>query len=1002
MGIFSLIKEYFKNKKIKKELFSFKMFLSKLEESFLHLQLISNPTSKVSTYRENISTKKKYSAFAIKYDELTSKTKIHNERVDEINLIVNSFSFSNSIARFDLIDPKALVELVDITKEIAKFKSYESHHEKFIQEVNELNENKIQIGEQLAIKKECSKIYNHILSQDSYIDKKQALEIKKILEHAENKLKQYAKSYFEIEELRIYNEQIVETHNAIYIDNHINNELFENVGGKALGIDQRKAILTDSISNLVIAGAGSGKTLTICGKAKWLLEDQKVPKKDIVFLSYSKASADDLERKLSKINDNLNVSTFHSLGLKILETKDNKKQNVEANYDAIIERFFSEEMLASQNIDILRKILEFYGKFEFTLDEKKYETKGEHFEKLKEADFQTLKQILVNLSNNQEERETILKEKVKSFEEMVIANFYFLNGIKYRYEKPFPIDTTTPDYRQYNPDFTLIEHDIFHEHFGVDRNGRCTLYSKEEEYFYIQSMMWKEQLHRQYYTKYIKTYSYEFSEQTIFKKLEENLKSFGVELKPISADEVRNALGSVYKNRNFNSFIKLVKTFINLYKSRYSNNAHFEILKSEEFANPYEKQRSVLFLDIAKEIYDYYRSQLDGKTDFDDMILEAIKIIPTTNQFKYKYIIVDEFQDISYSRMDFLRTLIRHGNSKIFAVGDDWQSIYRFAGSDIGIFINFDNYFEMTTECRLINNFRNSEELHQIIEPFITVNLEQKKKSITCSNQLTNPVKIVYYESNKVSALNAALAEIQAKNHKASVLLLGRNNFDIEDYLSKTIQINKDGNIIHDGFQNMNIAFKTVHRSKGLEEDYVIVINNEDSKTGFPNKIEDDPILSLVLSNKSRYAYSEERRLFYVALTRTRSYCYLLVDVNKPSLFINEIEDNCEITNPELLDDSETIACPYCKTGHLVLRGEWGNQFYGCSNYPYCEYNQKKSVIDGSKRCPRCNHFIVWRDGRWSKFLGCSNYPRCKYTINPKDYDFERWKPSFERYKKSS
>src|SRR5690554_1560651 len=131
------------------------------------------------------------------------------------------------------------------------------------------------------------------------------------------------------------------------------------------------------------------------------------------------------------------------------------------------------------------------------------------------------------------------------------------------------------------------------------------------------------------------------------KNLKKNLKSFGVELKPISADEVRNALGSVYKNRNFKSVIKLVKSFINLYKSRYSNNSHFEILKSEEFANPYEKQRSLLFLDICKEIYDYYKSQLDGKTDFDDMILEAIKIIPTSSQFKYKYIIVDEFQDIS-------------------------------------------------------------------------------------------------------------------------------------------------------------------------------------------------------------------------------------------------------------------------------------------------------------------------------------------------------------------
>lgn len=267
---------------------------------------------------------------------------------------------------------------------------------------------------------------------------------------------------------------------------------------------------------------------------------------------------------------------------------------------------------------------------------------------------------------------------------------------------------------------------------------------------------------------------------------------------------------------------------------------------------------------------------------------------------------------------------------------------------------------------------------------------------------MTNPVKIIYYETNKISALNAALAEIQTKNPKASVLLLGRNNFDIEDYLSKTIQINKYGNIIHYGFQDMNIKFKTIHRSKGLEEDFVIVINNEDSKTGLPNKIEDDPILLLVLSDKSRYEYSEERRLFYVALTRTKSYCYLLVDAKKPSIFIKEIESNCEITNPELVEASEVIECPYCKTGRLVLRGQWGNQFYGCSNYPYCGYNQEKSVVDGSKRCPRCDHFIIWRNGQWGKFLGCSNYPRCTHTINPKDYDFEKWKPSFKKYKKKS
>lgn len=127
----------------------------------------------------------------------------------------------------------------------------------------------------------------------------------------------------------------------------------------------------------------------------------------------------------------------------------------------------------------------------------------------------------------------------------------------------------------------------------------------------------------------------------------------------------------------------------------------------------------------------------------------------------------------------------------------------------------------------------------------------------------------------------------------------------------------------------MNISFKAVHRSKGLEEDFVTIINNEDFKTGFPNKIEEDPILRLVLSDKSEFQFSEERRLFYVSLTRTKSYCYLLVDANKQSIYIDEIVDKIEIINPEMIIDNNAENCPYCKTGHLVLKGEWGNYFMG-------------------------------------------------------------------------
>ncbi len=996
--MFSIIKNCFRKIKIKKDISSFKKYLTKLEDSFLYIYPINYPEINLIEYRNKINSIKKYSKYAIKFDELTSKIALHNETSEEIISIVESFSFSNFIDNFDLVSQEEIDILINTANKIKNYKSYKDSYKAFIKEVNELNENQITIKEQLAIRKECSGSYNQILSQDSYIDGKQALKVKKFLEEGKLALKQYDKGYFIINELKEYDNQI-EMHNQNYIDNHINDELFKDVGGKALGIDQRKAILTDSVSNLVIAGAGSGKTLTICGKAKWLLEDQEVAKEEMIFLSYSKASADDLELKLSKIAEGLNVSTFHSLGLKILETEKKFKQNVETNFDAIIERFFSDEMLNSQNIDILKKVLEFYSKYSFVLEEEKYKTKGEHFEKLKEADFKTLKQLLINLSNNQEERETILKEKVKSYEEMAIANFYFLNGVKYRYEKPFPIETSTPDYRQYNPDFTLIDYDIYHEHFGVDRNGNCTQYSEKEARLYLNSMRWKEKLHQEHKTKYIQTYSYEFYEETIFKKLEESLLAQGVELKPISADEVRKALSSIYKDRNFKSIIKLVKTFINLYKSRYPDNTYFEKLKASSFNNLFERQRAALFLDICKEVYDYYQSQLDEKIDFDDMILEAIQIIPTLNQFKYKYIVIDEFQDISYSRMMLLKTLINHGDSKIFAVGDDWQSIYRFAGSDLGIFINFDKYFQMATECSLDKNFRNSEELHQIIEPFITANIDQKKKNISCNNKITNPVKIIYYETDKVSSLNMALKEIEIINPNANILLLGRNNFDIDDYLSKTIQIDSKGNVRHLKFPSLNISFKTIHRSKGLEEDFVILINNENAKAGFPNKIEDDPILSLVLSEKSTYSFAEERRLFYVALTRTKSYCYLLVHAKSPSIFIEEIKDNCLIINPEIVNSNDFITCPNCKTGHLVLRGEWDNQFYGCSNYPYCEYNQRKYVVESSKRCPRCHHFIVWREGKQGKFLGCSNYPRCRFAITPKYYDFARWKPSFKKDK---
>jgi DNA helicase-4 len=358
--------------------------------------------------------------------------------------------------------------------------------------------------------------------------------------------------------------------------------------------------------------------------------------------------------------------------------------------------------------------------------------------------------------------------------------------------------------------------------------------------------------------------------------------------------------------------------------------------------------------------------------------------------FKYKYIIVDEFQDISLSRMLFLKKLISHGHSKLFAVGDDWQAIYRFSGCDLNIFLKFADYFGASAITKITTTHRNSQELQDIAGPFIKSNPEQFNKSINSSRHLEHPVQIMYYDDEKYSAFMNVLKEISKIDENANVLILGRNNKDFESIaLDNRIYIDfkesketKTVIKVRD-FPNMKFSYSTVHGSKGLEEDYVIIINADDSRLGFPNKVEDDELLDMVLSSKSDYEYAEERRLWYVALTRTRTYTYIIANRQNPSIFVEEIENQCLIMNPnEESKEYEKILCPDCKTGKLVFRTneENNNQFFGCSNYPYCKYTiNDVRAVNRNRRCKICGDFLVYRKGPWGAFYGCHNYPRCNY-----------------------
>lgn len=771
---------------------------------------------------------------------------------------------------------------------------------------------------------------------DKYIDFNGKKEMSINLQSQIQFLNQSRPLFYQIPDISTY----IEDYNLQFINAHIEDSIFNDVNGKSLDIDQRKAILCNPMSNLTIAGAGSGKTLTICGKVKYLVENKLAKPDEILLLSYSKDSSVDLSNKIHSLYEDMQVSTFHSLGLNIIKDAKQEKPAIEEQFSSYITQFFQE---AQNDPVLLNKIFTYISLYMHASHEisKKYDDLGSQYEDLKGDNLKTLKDFSLEHSNGS--HQTLKKEYVKSNEELCIANWLFINGINYEYEVPYFIKTSTYDKRQYMPDFYLPDYKIYIEHYGVNKQNRTPQYSTELEQEYLDGMQWKRNKHSSNNTTCIETYSWQFAEGCIFQELEKQLKLHDVKFAPLSENEVSDFMNNIIQGYEFTSLSNLISSFISLYKAQYENEKHFHQLQSQFQSNNYNHKRQRLFLEICEEAYCFYINKIRkfNKIDFDDMILQAQHLLPTLSNYKYKYIIVDEFQDISNSRQVFLSALIKHGNSKLFAVGDDWQAIYRFAGCDVNIFLNFDKYFDDTKINFITSTHRNSLELQKIVGPFIMANPMQYKKDIKSAKSQKDPVRIVYHNQNHISALNTALKEISNLNQNANVLILGRNRKDIEPYICNRIQCNNYKLIIHKDFPNMNISYNTVHGSKGLESDYVIVLNCDNALNGFPNKMEDDIVLSLLLNKTSSYTYDEERRLFYVALTRTRSIVYLITNQNKPSQFIKEIEPKCQNLYIDGTDLSiEYEHCPTCKRGKVITRNGPYGQFYGCTNYPYCHWKQ--------------------------------------------------------------
>ena len=856
--------------------------------------------------------------------------------------------------------------------------------------------------------------------------------------------------------------------NERYINQELkdNSDLFDDLDGKSLDSQQREAIVVDEDAVKVIAGAGSGKTFTIQGKVKYLTEKRDVDPSEILAISFSNVSVDDLKER---IVEPIDIKTFHKVGKDILTQYNQYSRPDTSALKRIIKRYLTKKAL--KNEDISKKLIEFFS-FYINVppsdDDIKYE--GDLLDWQEGVDFSTLKRRFKN-----KQRETLNNEIVRSYEELYIANFLFIYGIKYTYEKIysypnknferefnkfkeflFSFNEEIPDelknditkdllnltdifeeyeIKDYLPDFYLDDYNIYIEHFGLNRNCENHLIGGKSSEEYVKEMEWKRKVHKKYGTTLIETFSYYQSENRLLTRLAEKLQAQGVEFNEIDYREVYRILLENKTIKEWEDFIVLLKTFIELFKGN-----NYDETKFKEFydhvgglKDSFSKDRTIAFLKIVEEIYNDYEAYLlkIKKIDFNDMINKASDcIVKNGLDLPYKYIIVDEYQDTSFTRYNLLRNICDSIGAKIMVVGDDWQSIYSFSGCDVNIFTKFDNFFDVCETRYIEKTYRNSQQLIDASSNFVMKNPDQTRKELKSSKSLKYPIKLVNFDNDFDEILKFELIikniinQSTFKNKK--ILILGRNNKDIfnllknfnveNEYGKRKFEIlgdedklrrNKFVKIVYRESPDVNIEYRTVHQSKGLECDNVILINLKNWKAGFPNKMVDDPVLNFVKRNGDSFSYAEERRLFYVALTRTKNNVYLLAPYFKSSVFVQELKTdanvellNLEHNRLETLKNIEKngeryviptkLKCPVCKTGVVLLESFWNkgklNRVLKCShnmappfnrcNWEGGYYGSELEDLDDIEYCPSCDGILIkrYRHSDGHPFLGCTNF----------------------------
>ena len=901
---------------------------------------------------------------------------------------------------------------------------------------------------------ECGIFFASLLKRDKYIAKSEYIE----------KIKEYAttvdffsvlKSSGMLEEFCKKNgiridktERIIELYNDIekHVDKHNDNYIASALIKEkdyldsvlrpvdpviVLDDDQRRVVLTDEDYCLVIAGAGAGKTTTVAAKVKYLVDKQGIDPKQILVISFTNKAVNELKDKIQKgLGIECPIATFHSTGNAIIHVNapDDKLNIVDqSRLYFVIRDYFRESVMRNERV--VNKLIMFFASY-FDAPYEGDDLNG-FFNNIAKSNFSTMRSDLEDFKREvidarTKKSVTIQNEILRSHQEVEIANFLYLNNIDYEYEPIYPYDIMYAR-KPYTPDF-IIKQDgkvAYIEHFGITEYGENDRFSPEEIERYKNAVNDKVILHKKHNTTLIYTFSGYNDRRPLLYHLKEKLEEKGFEIRPRSNKEVMETIVAGEENRYIRKLVSLICRFISNFK--------VNDYKLDDFNRMYhstQNVRSRLFLDICSDCYLEYERWLkeNNAVDFEDMINESARLLNEVKEMRqkldFKYIIVDEYQDISRQRFDLTKALSEVTSAKIIAVGDDWQSIYAFSGSDITLFTKFAEKMGYAKMLKIVRTYRNSQDVIDIAGNFIQKNKEQIPKRLISPKRIEDPVIIYTYDSkakakdgNRRSGANYAMAhavetaldqmlEFKKKEQKEAgpILLLGRFNFD-GDLLERSglFEYVKRGDKIKSvKYPKLDITFMTAHSSKGLGYDDVIIVNGKNEIYGFPSKIEDDPVLAFVIKGDRSIDYAEERRLFYVAMTRTKNRVFMVAPEQNPSEFLIEIKN--EYKNVRLEGDwnedytysTSKKPCPLCGYPmQLKYKRAYGLRLFICSNEPeVCGFmtNDLRGGKMAIQKCDKCRdgYLIVKNSQKNGFFIGCTNYTKngtgCDKSIGMKYY----------------